>query len=480
MKDIVTICIEDAPNLPARQWAARLLALISGFPFRICALAAGETAPDGPLVYYGPAERANGVTILPSGYFDGDPVSPNIPPCAPPAWIEGLPVPFGNGDISRNESATTIGADLLASAFFLANRVEEASSERTDEYGRFPAEHSFMAANDVLEKPLVDLYARFISAELARLYPGLEKQLPWPGGTMAICITHDIENLARIRRAGYLKAKLIGAGRALSSRRPGRACRSLYAGISRAIAGLSPYRSLEHLRRGERPSPGTYYFFGGQTSPRDGAYDVGAQEIRQLLGTLAGEGCETGVHLGYDTMCDPDSMVRQKSRVETACGHSIRGARHHYLRAPFPAAWKAHAEAHFEYDTSLSFAKKAGFRAGTSLPYQPFDTDVQRSLGVFEVPLTAMDGTFFQYRGLSADRTVEEVMSLAGAVADVGGVFVLLWHNTMVDPLDRPDEHRAYFEIMSRLREMDGWWTTVGECVKAWKEYSAFLEPSIK
>ncbi|MCD6404754.1 MAG: polysaccharide deacetylase family protein [Planctomycetes bacterium] len=476
MSDIVTICIENAPNLPARQWAARLLASISGFPFRIAILAPGEAPPGGPLVYYGHGECARGVTVRPSGYFDGDPASPDTPPGKPPARIEGLPVPFGNGDVARRESATTIGADLPASAFFLANRVEEASSERTDEHGRFPAERSFMAANDVLEKPLVDIYARFLSAELTRLYPGLERRRPWSGGTMAVCITHDIETLARIRRAGYLKAKLIGAGRALFSRRPGRACRSLYTGVSRAVAGLSPYRSLEHLRSGERPSPGTYYFFGGQTSPRDGAYDVGSQEIRQVLGALAEEGCETGVHLGYETMCDPDSMVRQKSRVEAACGHSIRGARHHYLRAPFPAVWKAHAKARFEYDTSLSFAESAGFRGGTSLPYRPFDADAQGPLDIFEVPLTAMDGTFFQYRGLSADKTVEDLMSLAGAVADVGGVFVLLWHNTMVDPLDRPDEHRAYFEITSRLREMGGWWTTVGECVKTWKEYSASLE----
>ncbi|MHC4713027.1 MAG: hypothetical protein ACYTAN_07120 [Planctomycetota bacterium] len=53
---------------------------------------------------------------------------------------------------------------------------------------------------------------------------------------------------------------------------------------------------------------------------------------------------------------------------------------------------------------------------------------------------------------------------------------MLLWHNTMVDPFDTPDQWRAYRRITEGLRGMNAWWATLAECVGAWKEFESSLE----
>lgn len=463
MNEHVTFQVERGPNQAAREWAARLLVRICGFPFRIQAVAPGESAGAQPSVYYGRAAQAAGVTIIPSAYFDGD------------ILTAAAPSPFGGG-IERCEKTAVISTDIPASAFWLANRVEEAAATAHDEHGRFPAKDSYMAKHGVMQEPIVDQLALALRHELERLYPGLRKRRPWPAGDFAVCITHDIERLIPIRRLGYAKSRLAAAARSISAGRVRTAGRSLVAGALRAVTGSMPSWTFDQLRRGERPFPGSYYFFGGTTSPRDGQYNATDPRIRQVVSQLAEEGMEIGVHLGYETGTDVESMRLQKSVVEEALGAPAAGVRHHYMRARFPEGWKAHEAAGFEYDCSLGWHDRLGFRGATSFPYRPFDAAAGKELSLYEAPLAAMDAACLACRGLSAEKTVEEIMAVAENVKAVGGMFMLLWHNTMVDPFDKAEERRAYIEVARRLRQPPAWGATVSQCLRAWRLYSDSLE----
>jgi hypothetical protein len=475
VSDRLTILIDDGPNAAARAWAARLVARVAGFPFRVVTAGRGAPVPAGPLVHYGQADTP-GITIAPSGFFDGDLSRPALPE-KPSAEFDGLPVLFGGGAIDRRSDRTVVSADIFASAFYLASRIEERFAAERDRHGRFPAAASLACKSGLVEQPLVDEYARWLSAEIARLYPRLSRRSPWPGGaSFAVCVTHDVEHLKAPSRLGYLKGKVVKAAREAARGDLASAVADSSAGVVRALSGESPSWSFERLRAAVRPWPATFYFFGGATSALDGAYDVESQRIREVIAQMAAEGCEIGLHLGYDTGDDDGLMRAQLSKVQSALGAPVRGERQHYLRAVFPDVWRAHEKAGFAYDASLGFPEAAGFRGGTSYPFQPFDLDSGRELNVFEVPLVAMDGTFFQYQQLSGDEIVARVIALARTVKDAGGVFTLLWHNTTVDPVDRPDLARAYAEVTSALKGMPAWGTTVWGCVEAWKSYCQSLE----
>ncbi len=477
MAGVVTIRIGDGPNRAAREWAARLIATRCGYPYRIAH--EGEApAGDGALVSYLAAPGARGLTIADSGFFDGKTAgaAPFLKTCG---RLQDVPIFHGTGTITRNAGAAFIDSDIFAAAFSMAGALDEKSSSSEDRHGRFPAAESLLGSNDLLGRPLIDEYAHVIRKELAQLYPGLEYVAPWgKRHDFAVAFTHDIETLARPSRLGYLKTKLISAGRLSQKGETRQALRTAGAGIRRAAGGENPNYSFELLRQRARPWPSTFFLFGGVTSELDGAYNVLDTRLRSDLEKLMNEGCEIGVHLGYETRENADLMRVQASRVETVAGKRAVGARHHYLRARFPDAWKAHEEAGLAYDASFAFAESAGFRAATSYPFRPFDVDTGREMRIFEAPLVAMDGTFFQYGELPPEKTVEAVLSLAEKTRLAGGVFTLLWHNTMVDEVDKGDQARSYAEIAETLKTMPAWGATVGACVERWKAYCDSLEVS--
>lgn len=473
MPEHLTIAIEDGPNPKARAWAARFLAVRLGLPFRL----AREAESDGPLLAFGRTAPGRGVFIRDSGYFDDRPGATH--PRGERVSFEEVPLPFGRECVERKAKHTVIEADILASLFYLANRMEETRPVKTDEHGRFPAAASFLGSRDALDKPAAEIWAAFVADELRRLYPGLDTRPRWGGQSWAVCISHDIETLAPIRRLGYMKGRLLKAVALAGAGRVGDAARSVYSGLSRLASGAAPSWSFEHLRAGERPACGTYFFFGLKTSEKDGEYDVSSEPLRGTMTALSREGCELSLHLGYESGCDVESMREQKASLERAAGIRVRGARHHYLRADFPACWKAHEEAGFDYDASLGFAEAPGFRGASALPYRPFDLEADRTLGVYALPLVAMDGTFFDYMGLSVDQAVAEALELAEAARAAGGVFTLLWHNTMADPFDKPAQSRAYRAVTAGLRNMDARWLTAAECVAAWREYEGMLEVEV-
>jgi len=472
----LTIRIDDSPNAAARAWAARLLAYICGFPFRLEIVPPEVSHHRGPLLYYGRRTGLPGITVQQSEFFDRPLTRPFKAPAEPTAEIEGLPIVFGTNFAARSKGRVAFGADFFASAFFLASRIEERFAGDRDRHGRLPAGSSFLGRNGLLERPLVDEYARFLAAEIIRAYPTLMRRYPWPvTARFAACITHDIETIKAPSRLGYLKARMFSAGPAAAKGDLAKNTEAA-AAIIRALSGDNPTWSFDGLREPVRPWPATFFFFGGATNPLDGAYDVGSAQIRGMLEALSADGCEIGVHLGYDTASDEGLMKAQAGKVASASGRPVRGARHHYLRAAFPDVWKAHEKAGFAYDASLGFSEAAGFRAGTSYPFRPFDVDSGRPLTVVALPLVAMDATFFQYRRMTGEETAGHALSLAETAARAGGVFTLLWRNTAADLADRAGPARAYSLITAGLKKMQAWGATGGECIDAWRLYCGSLE----
>ena len=63
--------------------------------------------------------------------------------------------------------------DVFSASFFLVTRYEEYLSRERDQYGRFKAEHSWMYQNNMLQKPLVNIWIQALGERLRRIYPDL-------------------------------------------------------------------------------------------------------------------------------------------------------------------------------------------------------------------------------------------------------------------------------------------------------------------
>jgi peptidoglycan/xylan/chitin deacetylase (PgdA/CDA1 family) len=182
-----------------------------------------------------------------------------------------------------------------------------------------------------------------------------------------------------------------------------------------------------------------FYFIPECTDPTfDGNPKLYSPHIRKLFQAIHVRGHEIGIHPGYHTYRHPKNMAQSLKSLEEALENAgivqpSIGGRQHFLRWETPTTaclWDAHG---LNYDSTLSYAQRPGFRCGTCFEYPMFDAVEQRSLRLRERPLIVMECSVIadQYLGLGySDAALEMMKHYQDTCYKVGGQFGLLWHNS--------------------------------------------------
>jgi hypothetical protein len=190
--------------------------------------------------------------------------------------------------------------------------------------------------------------------------------------------------------------------------------------------------------RGLRPA---LYWKASARTKFDSGYDIADRRVSRVMEWAKSRGVEMGVHPGYETFGDEAALGAEVERCRAAIGERELGGRQHYLRWS-PQTWLHWEQCGLAYDSSVGYADRAGFRAGTCQPYFPWLWKENRRAELLEIPLIVMDQTLVSplYMGCSPDESVAVVRGLLRKCATVGGVFTLLWHNNC---MGRP--YSAYY-----------------------------------
>jgi len=337
--------------------------------------------------------------------------------------------------------------DEIAAGFFHLARVEERNGRR-DEHGRFRAEWSCL---DPLDPPL----------------EGLRTKLGVGDRTLAVALTHDVDNPWRWTRvglrgtAGRLKRNALHARVAPAFRDAA----ALAAAPVHRLRGTDPnwrFREIvaEERRRGAHGS--TFFVLAGHNDPHDGASPATYDALRpELVETLRETGAEIGLHGSYTAADDAARLAEEKAALEALTG-PLAGHRYHYLRGD---PHRNIAGLPFRYDSTLGFPDAVGFRAGIARPFHPWDFDRDAPADILEIPLAAMDATLAEerYLGLSARRAQPQLNALLDWAAANGGVFAILWHPDRFDPLSSGGWDRLYSRVLDGVQARGGTCTSAGE-----------------
>ena len=182
-----------------------------------------------------------------------------------------------------------------------------------------------------------------------------------------------------------------------------------------------------------------FYFIAaaGTASPQDPPYTLAHPWIRALLRRVHRRGHEIGLHAGFGTHRDAERTRQEFQRLlDVAAREGVHqeasGGRQHYLLWENPATWANWDRAGLDYDTTLGHVDRIGFRAGTCHAFRTYHLLERRSLRLRERPFQVMDGTLFQYMGLSPEAALERVLPLVGQCRRHGGTFSVLWHNSVL------------------------------------------------
>jgi hypothetical protein len=111
--------------------------------------------------------------------------------------------------------------------------------------------------------------------------------------------------------------------------------------------------------------------------------------------------------------------------LEQVLGRSVVHHRNHYLRFDSTRICSQLEAAGIQYDFSVGFSQRLGFRAGCAHAYRGFDVLQSRPSGLVFVPLLFMDGLLFL-----GDRAevLRRLRSALEAAKQVSGCVSLLFH----------------------------------------------------
>jgi hypothetical protein len=371
-----------------------------------------------------------------------------------------LPVIYGPSPpaailLSTEGRSVRVGVDVFGSAFFMLTRYEEVVVGTRDAYGRFPASASLALAEGFLELPIVDAYVELLWSALRSRWPALQRRRRG----FLVSLTHDVDRpLSFLGRTFADFARQLGADALVrrDARLMAQRVRS-WADIPRGDYRRDPYNTFDFLMAVcERHGiPGAFYFMATEdASPFDGDYAVDDPWIRSLIARIHQRGHEIGFHAGFHTYRDSQRTKGEFDRlraVTTDLGITQAGwgGRQHYLRWENPCTWSNWEAAGLDYDSTMAFAERVGFRAGTCHEFRPFNLHERRSLRLRERPLTIMDGTLFDYMMLSPDAAAQMTLDIARQCRRYEGTLTLLWHNSSLPTARARDWYEAMIDALA-------------------------------
>ncbi len=483
---MITYAIENQPRWTPIAYTLDELAARVGQAYRICPYdTMGDNTMDA-LVSYG--RRPPSVTntrgipwihIYESPYWKESsgklpelPDAPTILFGETPVLYRGVPSgEAASDDGPADQPSVFVEADIISSAFFFLSRWEEVKSSVVDAHGRFPASEAYAVRYELMDRPVVDEYALTLREYIGHGPLGRAPVSPWRAG-YAFCASHDIDCISLF---GTLKSTASALKR--SCRRNWRAAIPVIVDASRCVIGRRP-DPADNLRQVSavdcaQGALGSFFLFGGGATRYDSPYVL--DSMREAVHELASQGHEIGLHGSYSSMCRAGRLEMEWGALSRIADLPVASVRQHYLRLRVPDTWRAMAEAGLETDSSLGYAQREGFRAGTCYPFQTYDALADQRLNLWEVPLIAMDATLYGYRGLSPHQTLVELERLLRTVRHVGGVFTVLWHNTtFYEPL-QPNGASTFRRLLDIAAKDDAKRCTISTVSRAWKAHQEEL-----
>jgi hypothetical protein len=320
--------------------------------------------------------------------------------------------------IAKSADHVECTCDLPLSILLTLSRWEETLQEERDSHGRFTSSQSVAARDGFLHRPIVDEYGFAFEQALTFVYPSWQEARR----SLRVKLSHDADHIGI--PLGW-KQILRHTTR---YRNPNNSCRELW----NLFSGAPPteLRAVQDIARLsiDRKLDASVYWMASSRGDWDSGYDPRLPAVRNVIQWLDDNQVENGFQAGYNTFRAPEKLRREVSTLREVLGDRPLGGRQHYLRW-CPETWIHWETSGLCYDSTVGYADRIGFRAGSCVPYRPWLFPLNRPADLLEIPLLVMDGTLLVYMKLSEEESARQVQDLLNRCRAVGGVFTLVWHN---------------------------------------------------
>jgi hypothetical protein len=356
--------------------------------------------------------------------------------------------------IEQINKSYLIHYDILGMAYWMLNRIEEIGRTDLDNHGRFPAIHSHAFKHNYLERPVVDEWFHILGQVIEKQWP----QVVLKKHQFSIKVSHDVDSPSQYQFKPWKTIFRMMAGHLLKRRDIKAFFQAPYIKLT-AGEGLhkqDPHNTFDWIMAISEANNLTsaFYFICGRTSNKDADYEPEYKAIRELMCRINKRGHEIGLHPSYGTYQTSELIKKEALRLKNICNEEgIKqtkwGGRMHYLRWEHPTTLQAWNDAGMNYDSTLGYADRPGFRCGTCYEYPAFNPVTQEMLHIRIRPLIAMECTVIsdRYMGLGdSQESIDKFLELKEKCRKVSGCYTQLWHNSY---FKKPEYFKIYQNVTS-------------------------------
>ena len=312
--------------------------------------------------------------------------------------------------------------DIFAASFYIISRYEEYLPHVSDQYSRFQPQDSILYKMEVIEKPIINIWAIELGKALNARYPEVQLKKK----AFKFVPTYDIDAAWAYKNKGFFrttaaflkdilffdKSEIKERWDVLRDKR------------------IDPFDTFDYqieLQKELKLKP-LYFILCGDYNTNDKNISIRNKEFQNLIKRL-GDYALVGIHPSFSSYLKKDMVKEEINRLSEVLNREVTMSRQHFLRLSLPSTYQILIELDVTDDYSMGYALQAGFRAGYADTFQFFDleNDMKTKLNIH--PFALMDGTMRDYLDLDVHESYEKAKKLIDEVKNVNGTFILLWHN---------------------------------------------------
>lgn len=331
--------------------------------------------------------------------------------------------------------------DVFAASFYLVSRYEEYLPHIRDEHDRFDAKDSMAFTNGFLQKPVVNIWAKWIRQIIQKRY----EEISFRQKKYEFISTIDIDNAYAYREKGFTRS-IGGYLKSISTLNfPELAERT------KVLLGLEkdPYDTYEfQLDILNKYKFGSIYFFLlGDYGVNDKNLPVESRKFQSLIKML-GDYATVGIHPSYGSNKDKEQLRKEVDRLSKVMHREVHHSRQHFLKLTLPETYRNLIDLDITDDYTMGFASQIGFRASICTPFNFYDLDMELETKLKVHPFAIMEGTLKYYMKVEPEDAMARIRPLIDEVKAVDGTFISLWHNDTLNDKGLWKGWRSVYEEM--------------------------------
>ena len=312
--------------------------------------------------------------------------------------------------------------DIFAASFYLVSRYEEYLPHINDKHNRFQAEDSILFKMNMLEKPLVNIWAMEFGKKLQALFPAIKLKKK----NFEFVPTYDVDAAWAYKHKGIFRTVAAFARDFFNFDFDEVKTRH------RVIMGRQkdPFDTFDlqiQLQKELNLHP-KYFILCGEYDLNDKNISLRNFEFQNLIKRL-GDYADVGIHPSYSSYLNKEKVRTEISNLSHVLNREITMSRQHFLRLNMPLSYQILIDLDVTDDYTMGYPSQAGFRAGIADTFKFFDLEHDNVTSLNIHPFAVMDGTMRDYLSLDVEESYEKVTKLMQTVKEVNGTFILLWHN---------------------------------------------------